>query len=61
MSAPPQQTIQQQNEEIIKELRAIRQLLERLTQPQPLGAAAADDREGHQPEGLRARQGRTRR
>ena len=33
--APPPQTIQQQNEEIIKELRAIRQLLERLTQPQP--------------------------
>jgi protein-disulfide isomerase len=35
MAPPPQQTIQQQNEEIIKELRAIRQLLERLTQPQP--------------------------
>jgi len=32
---PP--TIQQQNEEMIKELRAIRQLLERLTQPQPSG------------------------
>ncbi len=29
-----QRTIQQQNEEMIKELRAIRQLLERLTQPQ---------------------------
>ena len=29
-----QPTIQQQNEEMIKELRAIRQLLERLTQPQ---------------------------
>lgn len=28
-------TVQQQNEEIIKELRAIRQLLERLTQPAP--------------------------
>ena len=28
-------TVQQQNEEILKELRAIRQLLERLTQPQP--------------------------
>ena len=34
-SPPSQQTIQQQNEEMIKELRAIRQLLERLTQPQP--------------------------
>jgi protein-disulfide isomerase len=33
--SPSSQTIQQQNEEIIKELRAIRQLLERLTQPQP--------------------------
>jgi protein-disulfide isomerase len=35
--APPpaqQRTIQEQNEEMIKELRAIRQLLERLTQPQ---------------------------
>jgi protein-disulfide isomerase len=31
--AAGQQTIQQQNDEIIKELRAIRQLLERLTQP----------------------------
>ena len=35
MAPPPPQTIQQQNDEIIKELRAIRQLLERLTQPQP--------------------------
>src|SRR3954470_12835273 len=34
---PP--TIQQQNEEMIKELRAIRQLLERLTQPQPSAPA----------------------
>jgi protein-disulfide isomerase len=35
-TAPPSQprTIQEQNEEMIKELRAIRQLLERLTQPQ---------------------------
>jgi protein-disulfide isomerase len=37
-AAPPQTaqqpTIQQQNEEMIKELRAIRQLLERLTEPQ---------------------------
>jgi protein-disulfide isomerase len=38
MAPPPQQTIQQQNEEIIKEQRAIRQLLERLTQPQPTTA-----------------------
>jgi protein-disulfide isomerase len=35
-TAPPSppRTIQEQNEEMIKELRAIRQLLERLTQPQ---------------------------
>jgi protein-disulfide isomerase len=36
--APPAsqpRTVQEQNEEMIKELRAIRQLLERLTQPQP--------------------------
>jgi protein-disulfide isomerase len=32
--SPQPPTIQQQNEEMIKELRAIRQLLERLTQPQ---------------------------
>jgi protein-disulfide isomerase len=31
-AAQPQPTVQQQNEEILKELRAIRQLLERLTQ-----------------------------
>ncbi len=31
-------TIQQQNEEVLKELRAIRQLLERLTTPQPPAA-----------------------
>src|SRR4051812_8445944 len=36
--AASQPTIQQQNEEMIKELRAIRQLLERLTQPQPSAA-----------------------
>ena len=33
--SPPTPTIQQQNEQILQELRAIRQLLERLTTPQP--------------------------
>ena len=32
--APQPRTIQEQNEEMIKELRAIRQLLERVIQPQ---------------------------
>jgi protein-disulfide isomerase len=36
----PALTPQQQNEEMLKELRAIRMLLERLTQPQPQQAAA---------------------
>ena len=34
-AAPPQGITQQQSEEMLKELRAIRQLLERITQPQP--------------------------
>lgn len=38
-AAPP--TLQQQNEEILRELRAIRMLLERLTTPQQQGQAAA--------------------
>jgi len=46
---PPQQpTIQQQNEEILKELRAIRQLLERLTQAgQPPQRARVENLKGY--------------
>ena len=36
-SQVPALTLQQQNEEMLKELRAIRMLLERLTTPQPSG------------------------